>query len=76
MGLLSFLKKKETTPSDTSKVRMQVSIGNYEAGVVYDIHNSLADDYIIKNYALGTLTREYTEQEKEAKLANNQVLGF
>jgi len=66
------------------KVTMLVSVGagaldvdeSYEAGKEYDLDDEKADEFIVKGYASGTLSRPYDESEKAGLLGQIQAINF
>lgn len=57
-------------------ITMVASVDQYIAGELYDIPSEKADDFILKGYATGSLSREYSPSEKADKLALNQIAGM
>lgn len=72
MGLVDWLRGYK---SPNTRVHMVVSIGEYVAGESYDIPVELADEYIIKNYARGSLSRAYSQDEQETVTRMDQKVG-
>lgn len=75
MGLLDKLRKESR-----SRVLMVHSVTgpglDLVAGEKYDLPVSVADEFIVKGYAEGTLTREYTADEITELHAQRQVVGL
>jgi hypothetical protein len=60
-----------------SKVRMVNSVGEYEAGTDVDLPEEEADRFLILGYATGqSLSREYTDEEREQLLATRQEVSI
>lgn len=59
----------------TIRVHMLVSVDEFPAGENFDLPVDVADRFIIRHYATGDLSREYTAEEKNAMHANSQVVG-
>lgn len=55
-----------------SVVRMINSVDEYVAGESYEVEDQLADRFIILGYADGELSREHTQEEREAMHATVQ----
>jgi hypothetical protein len=72
MGLMNWLKGYK---SPTIRVRMVVSVNDLIAGEQYDLPVELADEYIIKNYALGTLSRPFTDDQIAHMTRLDQKVG-
>jgi len=70
MGLLDMFRREPT-----SRVKMALSVDEFPAGEQFDLPVELADRFIIRGYAEGILSREYTPEEKSALHANHQVVG-
>jgi hypothetical protein len=49
-----------------TRVEMRVSIGELVAGRKYRLPTTYADELIVKQYATGTLSRPYTDDERVA----------
>lgn len=58
-----------------TRVQMLVSVDAKAAGTKCRLPKQLADEYILKGYATGGLTRPYSENERAALTANSQVVG-
>jgi len=75
MGLLDKLRKESR-----SRVRMLHSVAgpglDLVAGEPYDLPVSVADEFIIKGYAEGDLTREYSSDEITELHAQRQVVNI
>lgn len=56
------------------RVRMVVSVAEYVAGQSYDIPVDLADRFIARNYAEGSLSRAYGEDELQGLRGSAQVV--
>lgn len=56
-------------------IHMINSVGDLVAGNDYSLDDAEADSYIIRGYAEGTLTREYSDEELAAILAGHQEVG-
>lgn len=54
---------------------MLYSVDSHIAGEKYDIPTELADSYILRGYATGVTSREYTPEEAYAMSVNSQVVG-
>ena len=72
MGLLEALGLRS---GGNTRVAMLVSVGDHAAGESYDLPGELSDSYILRGYATGHLTREYTEVERHALTVNSQVVS-
>lgn len=57
-----------------TKVRMVASVDEYVAGKCYRLEKSLADRFIARGYASGTLSRAYSEDELADMRANQQTI--
>lgn len=55
-----------------SVVRMINSVDEHVAGESYEVVDELADRFIILGYADGELSRDYTDEEREAMHATVQ----
>jgi len=53
-------------------VTMVNSVGEYVAGEQYDLDMELADQFILKGYALGEMSRTFTEEEHATLIALDQ----
>lgn len=71
MGLLEKLWRREPH----ARVRMILSVGELPAGEQFDLPVEVADRFIIRGYAEGQLSREYSPEEKTALHQNHQVVG-
>jgi hypothetical protein len=58
-----------------SRVKMVVSVDELPAGEQFDLPVELADRFILRGYAEGILSREYSPEEKAALHANHQVVN-
>jgi hypothetical protein len=58
-----------------TRVHMLVSVNERAAGTRHRLPRELADQYILKGYATGKLTRPYSEQERVALTFNSQTVG-
>ena len=58
-----------------TKVHMILSVDNHVAGKNYRLPKEKADDYIIKQYASGKLSRPYSDVEVADKTRTTQVVG-
>jgi len=56
------------------EVRMVNSVGERVAGMPYVIEDEEADRFILLGYAEGELSREYSEEEREALRATIQIV--
>ena len=72
MGLLEVLGIR---PGGTTRVSMLKSVDQHVAGQKYDLPKELSDRYVLRGYAEGDLSREYSDQEVHAMLVNSQVVG-
>lgn len=70
MGLLDRFRGEPT-----SRVHMVASVDQYVAGEQYDIPVGLADRFIVRGYAEGRLSREFSESEIHALSVNAQTVG-
>ena len=57
-------------------VRMINSVGDYVAGETYDLPDEVADGFILKGYAEGQLSREYSQEEIAAALDLHQAVSI
>jgi phosphoribosylaminoimidazole-succinocarboxamide synthase len=55
---------------------MLLSVDEYVAGELYDIPVEVADRFIIRGYATGDLSREYSPEERTLLHQNHQVVTF
>jgi len=69
MGLLSMFRR-----GPVSRVRMIASVDEFVAGEQYDIPVEVADRFIVRGYAEGQLSREYSAEEHAALHSNHQVV--
>jgi len=69
MGLLDMFRREPT-----SRVHMILSVDEFVAGHNYDIPVEVADRFIVRGYASGTLSREYSTDELTALNRNHQVV--
>ena len=74
MGLRAWLSARPTDP--TIRVYMTHSVGDFVAGEAYDLPVELADDWLIKGYATGKKSREFTEEEEHAVKYLSQSVGI
>lgn len=72
MGLLDWL--RGYTPP-TSRVVMIVSIGDLIAGETYDLPVEQADEYVVKRYAQGDLSRPFSQDEVSHITRLDQSVG-
>jgi hypothetical protein len=70
MGLLDLFRSEPTI-----RVHMLLSVDEFPAGENFDLPVEVADRFIIRNYAVGELSREYTAEERNAMHANSQVVS-
>ena len=73
MGLLERLGLRS---SGTTRVTMLVSVDSHVAGFHYDLPLELSDRYILRGYATGNLSREYSDEELHSMTVNSQVVGI
>jgi len=59
----------------TSRVRMILSVDEYPAGEQFDLPVEVSDRFIIRGYAEGFLSRDYTADERNAMHSNSQVVS-
>ena len=52
------------------------SVGEYPAGEEVELEDELADRYILRGYAEGTTSREYSSEEIQAHLDDVQTVGL
>jgi phosphoribosylaminoimidazole-succinocarboxamide synthase len=71
MGLMDRFRREPV-----SRVHMVNSVDQFVAGEQYDIPVEVADRFIIRGYATGSLSREYSAEEHSALHANHQVVSF
>jgi hypothetical protein len=62
--------------ASTIRVQMIASVDSHVAGEKYDLDTALADRYILRGYASGNLSREYTDSEVRDLTVNSQVVGI
>jgi hypothetical protein len=55
---------------------MLLSVDEYVAGEQYDIPVEVADRFIIRGYAAGTLSREFSGDERRVLHQNHQVVNL
>lgn len=55
-------------------VKMIHSVGDYVAGESYEIPDDEADRFVILGYAEGSLSREFTDEERQSLAATNQAV--
>jgi len=53
-------------------ITMINSVGEHVAGEKIQVSAEIADRYILRGYAEGTLSREYSDEEKAAVHADHQ----
>jgi hypothetical protein len=70
MGLRDWFRREPT-----SRVRMILSVDEWPAGEQFDLPVEVADRFIIRGYAEGELSREYSPAEQNAMHANSQTVG-
>jgi len=56
-------------------VRMIHSVGEYVAGTEVELPDEVADRFVVLGYAEGELSREFTDEEREALRANRQEVS-
>jgi hypothetical protein len=56
-------------------VTMINSVGEHPAGEEVELPDEQADTYILRGYADGPLSREYSAEEQSEIRANQQVVG-
>lgn len=61
--------------SPTSRVRMIASVDQYVAGEQYDLPVEVSDRFIVRGYAEGRLSRDFSESEIHALSVNSQTVG-
>ena len=59
-----------------SEVTMTCSVDSHVAGDTYDIPAEQADSYILRGYATGNLSRDYTDFEVRAANSDTQKVRF
>lgn len=59
-----------------ARVRMLVSVGDHVAGEQYDLPLGVADRYVARGYAEGSLSREYGRDELQELLGTPQVVSL
>jgi hypothetical protein len=67
MSVFSRLFKKD---DPNMRIVMINSVDDYVAGVTYDLPTAVADTFIVRGYAKGTLSRDYSTDELTAIYAN------
>jgi hypothetical protein len=70
VGLLDLFRREPH-----SRVLMVLSVDQFAAGESYDIPAPVADRFIIRGYAQGQLSREYSPEERAALHSNHQVVN-
>jgi hypothetical protein len=73
MGLRAWLGRNADQP--TSRVYMTHSVDEYIAGESYDLPVELADQWLIKGYCVGKLSREHTPDEMHEIRHLQQMVG-
>ena len=58
-----------------STVRMLHSVGEHAAGSEVELPDRLADQYVIKGYAEGELSQEYSDTERNELLSTVQEVS-
>lgn len=58
-----------------TQITMVNSVDDYAAGKTYTLEPQLADSFILKGYATGELSRDYTEDEQAALRSNMQTVA-
>jgi hypothetical protein len=71
VGLLNHFRREPV-----ARVHMVNSVDEFVAGESYDIPVEVADRFIIRGYATGQLSREYSPEEHAALHANHQVVSI
>lgn len=56
------------------RVQMVASVGEHVAGRQYDLPVEVADRYVARGYATGSLSREYSADELQQLKGNPQVV--
>jgi hypothetical protein len=74
MGLFRRLLGESSSP--VARVRMIASVDSHVAGEQYDLPLEIADRYIVRGYAEGNLSREFSDDEMLALRGNPQVVGL
>jgi len=59
-----------------SVVLMTKSVGDLPAGKRVKLDRELADEFIVKEYAEGDLSREYTAEERVALRGPTQIVSL
>lgn len=72
MGLFDRLRREPGV--SVSRVRMRLSVGDHVAGEQYDLPLEVADRYIVRGYAQGDLSREFSAEEIADLRGNPQVV--
>jgi hypothetical protein len=70
MGLLDRFRGEATT-----RVHMLASVDAFVAGEQYDIPVGLADRFIVRGYAEGQLSRDFSDSEIHELSVNAQTVG-
>ncbi len=73
MGLFRRLLGQPDAP--TARVVMIASVDQHVAGEKYDLPIEVADRFIIRGYAEGNLSREFSEDEIVALKGNGQTVS-
>ena len=71
MGLMDRFRREPTL-----RVHMIVSVDEFPAGENFDLPVEVADRFIIRGYAEGFLSREYSAEERNAMHSNSQVVSI
>jgi hypothetical protein len=71
MGFFDLFKREPT-----ARVLMLLSVDQFPAGESFDLPVEVADRFIIRGYASGELSREYSEEELVALHRNHQVVNI
>ena len=71
MGLIDRFRREPTT-----RVHMLLSVDEFTAGENYDIPVEVADRFIIRRYAEGNLSREYSAEEQAVLHQNHQTVSI
>lgn len=69
MGLLDKFRREPR-----SRVQMILSVDEFVAGEQYDIPVEVADRFIVRGYAEGQLSREYSAEETNLMHSNSQTV--
>jgi hypothetical protein len=70
MGLRDMFRREPTL-----RVHMLLSVDEFPAGESFDLPVEVADRFIIRGYAEGELSREYSAEERNAMHSNSQVVS-